>query len=435
MTNQKKLIKRRDAVKFGLQGLAALYGASVVRPDFAWSVGGTAPNNGRTIVLLIKAGGQDMVRSMPFLTSIATNFQSVRPSLHIPPGNALNVLNGQIGLHANYAPLVPIVQAGKLKVIMSCGFEQHSGSHEDATTHMSHGARHLSGVNSSNGWIGKAKDHFALNEFSVVGFGTGNRMDLRASPPGIALGSNLSSFNYSSLSNNFGGSNNSTFAQEILGESLVLFGEQGATASAQVRSSHETVSKSIVQVSQVQAQTLTTTFPNTTLGTNFANAAKFLRWNAATNPGRNSLLVLSQGGYDTHENEANALDNLIAVEGNALKAFYDELIASSLLNNVVVVSISEFSRTLRENSGLGTDHAKATSIMLYGGGVNGSGANCVYGQLATASDITSRNYIPTAVHYHDVVKELMLWWGAAQSDIDVIVPEKPPVSNALGLFV
>lgn len=435
MANNKKLVSRRDALKYGLQGLAALYGTSVINPDFAWAAGGTAPSNGRTIVLLIKQGGQDMVRSMPYLTSISTNFQSVRPSLHIAPGSALNVLNGEIGLHANYSPLVPIVQAGKLKVVMSCGFEQHSGSHEDATTHMCHGARHLSGVNASNGWIGKTKDHFALNEFSVVGFGTGNRMDLRATPPGIALRSNLASFAYGSLSTSFGGSNNATFAQEILGESLVLFGEQGTTAPAQVRSSHETVSKSIVQVSQVQAQTLTTTFPNTTLGTNFANAAKFLRWNAANNPGKNSLLVLAQGGYDTHENEANVLDNLITIEANALKAFYDELSAASLLNSVVVVSISEFSRTLRENSGLGTDHAKATNIMVLGGGVNGSGSSSVYGQLATASDITTRNYIPTAVHYHDIVKELLLWWGAAGSDVDVIVPEKPPVSNTVGLFV
>ena len=116
MVDQMKLLKRRDAMRLGLQGLAALYGASALQRDFAWAAGGTAPQTGRTIVLLVKEGGQDMVRSMPYLTSVAANFQSARPSLHIAPASALDVLNGQIGLHANYAPLVPIVQAGNLKV-------------------------------------------------------------------------------------------------------------------------------------------------------------------------------------------------------------------------------------------------------------------------------------------------------------------------------
>jgi uncharacterized protein (DUF1501 family) len=432
----KKSVKRRDVLKLGLQGVAALYGASCIAPDFAWAAGGTAPRRGKTIVLLIKSGGQDMVRSMPYLNAgLATEFRSARPSLHIEPGNALNILNGQIGLHANYSALTPIAQAGKLKIITSCGFEEHSGSHEDATSHMSHGARHLTGKNSSNGWIGKTKDHFGLDEFTVIGFGTTNRLDLRGSPGGIALSSNLSNFNYLSLSSSYGGSNNSSFAQEIRSESLALFGETGTTASGQIKSAQDLVSNSITKVGLVQAQPLTTTFPTGTLATNFANAAKFLRWNMINNPNKNSLLVLTQGGYDTHENEAVGLDELISIEGNALKAFYDEMSSAGLLNSVAVVSISEFSRTLRENSGLGTDHAKATNIMLMGGGVNGSGQSSVYGELATASDITNRNYIPTSVHYHDVVKELLVWWGASLNDVDVIVPEKPPVSNALGLFV
>jgi uncharacterized protein (DUF1501 family) len=428
-------LTRRNAIKLGLQSATALYGIGCMPRDFAYAAGGSAPQNGRTLVLLIKNGGQDMVRSMPFLGNIADELSTVRPNLHITPGNALHILNNDIGLHLNYDPLTPIAEAGKLKVVLACGFEKHSGSHQEAISHMSHGARHLVGSAATNGWIAKAKDHLRLDNFSVIGFGTGNIMDLRAiTGPGLALGNDLGFFKLSNLSKEHGGDyDNAQFAQEVLIESLALISEPNESVIGQVKQSHQTVTQSIQVVADIETQPLITMFPKSTLGKNFSNAAKFLKWNAVKTPTKNSLLVITVGGYDTHENEASQLDNLIASEASCLRAFYDEMALAGLNKKVTVVSISEFSRTLKENSGRGTDHAKATNIMVIGGDINGGGNNSVYGPLATSSDI-SRNYIPTTVHYYDVVKELLLWWGAQMSDIEVIVPEKPPVNNTIGLF-
>ena len=78
------------------------------------------------------------------------------------------------------------------------------------------------------------------------------------------------------------------------------------------------------------------------------------------------------GGWDTHVNQgsdqgqlAGRLDEL----GRALAAFAQDL--GERLADVVVLTMSEFGRTVRENGTGGTDHGHATAMFVLGGGVRG----------------------------------------------------------------
>ena len=78
------------------------------------------------------------------------------------------------------------------------------------------------------------------------------------------------------------------------------------------------------------------------------------------------------GGWDTHVGEgggsgylANRFDEL----GRGLAAFSDELDAR--WKETVVVVVSEFGRTLRENGNRGTDHGHGSVYWVLGGKVNG----------------------------------------------------------------
>jgi uncharacterized protein (DUF1501 family) len=81
------------------------------------------------------------------------------------------------------------------------------------------------------------------------------------------------------------------------------------------------------------------------------------------------------GGWDHHVNEVGAkpsvgqLANVLGELGNALAAFYTDL--GDRMEDVVVVTMSEFGRTAKENGNRGTDHGHANVMFAMGGAVQG----------------------------------------------------------------
>jgi uncharacterized protein (DUF1501 family) len=78
------------------------------------------------------------------------------------------------------------------------------------------------------------------------------------------------------------------------------------------------------------------------------------------------------GGWDTHVNEGaaqGALANNLGSLGRGLQAFSQSL--GTEWNNTVVVVLSEFGRTFRENGNRGTDHGHGTVYWVLGGGISG----------------------------------------------------------------
>ena len=84
------------------------------------------------------------------------------------------------------------------------------------------------------------------------------------------------------------------------------------------------------------------------------------------------LGFIDVGGWDTHVGEGaaqGALATNLASLGRGLQAFSVSL--GSEWNNTVVVVVSEFGRTFRENGNRGTDHGHGTVYWVLGGAVNG----------------------------------------------------------------
>ena len=81
------------------------------------------------------------------------------------------------------------------------------------------------------------------------------------------------------------------------------------------------------------------------------------------------------GGWDHHVNELGArpsegvLANLLREFGQSLSAFWHDM--GDRMDDVVVVTMSEFGRTARENGNRGTDHGHANGMFVMGGGVQG----------------------------------------------------------------
>jgi uncharacterized protein (DUF1501 family) len=86
-----------------------------------------------------------------------------------------------------------------------------------------------------------------------------------------------------------------------------------------------------------------------------------------------NLGFVDVGGWDTHVNQGAAtgyLADRLGELGRALAGFAEE-IGPAGWRDTVVVTISEFGRTFRENGDRGTDHGHGSVYWVLGGGING----------------------------------------------------------------
>jgi uncharacterized protein (DUF1501 family) len=108
-------------------------------------------------------------------------------------------------------------------------------------------------------------------------------------------------------------------------------------------------------------------YPAGRFGTGLAQIARLIKADVGL-----ELAFTEIGGWDTHANEGGAtgqLANRLKELGEALAAFYRDL--GDRMDDVVVLTMSEFGRTARENGNRGTDHGHANVMFAMGSRVRG----------------------------------------------------------------
>jgi uncharacterized protein (DUF1501 family) len=81
------------------------------------------------------------------------------------------------------------------------------------------------------------------------------------------------------------------------------------------------------------------------------------------------------GGWDHHGNVNQQLQNVLRQFSSAIAAFSQDM--GDRMEDIVLVTMSEFGRTAEENGNAGTDHGHGSLMMVLGGPVQGGK---VYGQ-------------------------------------------------------
>jgi uncharacterized protein (DUF1501 family) len=199
----------------------------------------------------------------------------------------------------------------------------------------------------------------------------------------------------------------------------------------------------------------TTAFPNTGIGNQLKQIAKLIKIRDAVGiTMKRQIFFCSVGGFDTHTNEtgtdptnpgsgggqSGTQGALMAQLGQAMRAFYDEMVAQGLSNNVTTFTLSDFGRTLQPSgSGSGTvgsDHAWGSHAFIMGGSVvggtfygstrpDGTGLPFGYPELRLGGpDDTNSNrgqWIPTTA-IDQYAATLANWYGLAVSDRASVFP-------------
>jgi len=127
------------------------------------------------------------------------------------------------------------------------------------------------------------------------------------------------------------------------------------------------------------------------------------------------------GGWDTHANQGSSrgqLANRLKDLGDSLAALYRDL--GDRMRNVVLVTMTEFGRAVRQNGSGGTDHGHASCLFVAGGPVKGGK---VYGQwpgLAPEQLYEGRDLALTT-DFRDVFSEIVVTHLGAR-DVSRVFP-------------
>jgi uncharacterized protein (DUF1501 family) len=127
------------------------------------------------------------------------------------------------------------------------------------------------------------------------------------------------------------------------------------------------------------------------------------------------------GGWDTHANQGSSrgqLANRLKDLGDSLSALYRDL--GDQMRNIVLVTMTEFGRAVRQNGSGGTDHGHASCLFVAGGPVKGGK---VYGQwpgLAPEQLYEGRDLALTT-DFRDVFSEIVITHLGAR-DVSRVFP-------------
>jgi uncharacterized protein (DUF1501 family) len=357
------IMNRRYFLKSGGIALASI-GMSLSAPSFLERVVlGNAITGGKrkTLIAIFQRGAVDGLNMVvPFGES---KYYELRPSIAIRKPETGNVetainLDGFFGLHPSMSAFKPLWDSKRLAIIHASGSPDNTRSHFDAQDYMESATP---GVKStSDGWLNRylqSKKDSDESSFRAVSMTRTMPRVLQGRAPAVAM-ANLSDFAI-----------------------------RAGKSSANLQGGFEAI------YAERNNDALAGTGRETFAAVNYlkkANPAQYQPENGAQyprNPFGNSLLQIAQlikagvglevafteiGGWDTHVNQGNArgqLANLLQQFSSGIAALYQDL--GQRMDDVVVLTMSEFGRTVRENGNRGTDHGHANAMFVMGNGVRG----------------------------------------------------------------
>ena len=281
-----------------------------------------------------------------------------------PFGSVID-LDGKFGLNAGLRPLKGLWDKKQLAIVEATGSPDPSRSHFEAQDYMESGTPGKTG----NGWLNRALPDDGPDASPLRAVALSKRLprSLRGDHEAIALG-NTQEFNISDQDR-----------LAILKNMYSLTPDQALRRTAKDAFEAMKILQSMGKQQPMNPEQRTVSFIGAggpvqnnrstypaggELGRNLQQLARLIKSDAGV-----EAAFAEVDGWDHHQNENGQLGNLLNQFSNAIAAFSDDL--GDRMEDVVIVTMSEFGRTVEENGAGGTDHGHGSMMMVLGGPVQG----------------------------------------------------------------
>ena len=345
--------------------LAAACGAGAVCGGLpAWAQSAQVQDRPKRLVLIFLRGAVDGLHVLAPYTESA--YRQSRPTLALAsPGQEGGVLDldGHFGLHPALADLMPLWQAGRLGFVHASGSPLPTRSHFDAQDFMETAEDTRKQV--ADGWLNRVLGQLPTPPQQA---GAARALSVGATLPRIFAGNQP----VATLAAGAAAMRPTVLDHARVADAFAaMYGgqDQLSLAYQASRAAHRELMASMdpkdlqaEMLASAQGAPLSAGFPQSA-----ARLAQMLRKDA-----RIQLAFMALGGWDTHANQGAAKGQLatrLAPLGQGLAALTVGL--GDVLDDTMVVVMSEFGRTVKQNGNQGTDHGHGNVMWLLGGHMKG----------------------------------------------------------------
>jgi uncharacterized protein (DUF1501 family) len=285
------------------------------------------------------------------------SYYAMRPTINIPKKSVLD-LDGFFGLHPAMSPFQPLWKQKHLAIVHAAGSPDPTRSHFDAQDFMESGTPGIKGT--GDGWLNRALRDLAPDQsaFRAIALGPSLPRILSGKERAVAV-NNLNDFSVGGKNPNGAPMSNTFEAMYDHSVDTVLHGTGQETFDAV---------KTLKAADPAHyPPAANANYPRGRFGDSLKQLAQLIKANLGV-----QVAFADIGGWDHHVNEGSTQGQIANVLGDfsqSIAAFWTDL--GDLGEDTVVVSMSEFGRTARENGNRGTDHGHANVMFVLGGPVQG----------------------------------------------------------------
>jgi uncharacterized protein (DUF1501 family) len=348
------MLSRRAFLKNGSLAMVSLGFA----PDFVARAAEAARARRRVLVAVFQRGAVDGLNMVVPFGERA--YYAGRPSIAIAtpnrPDGAID-LDGFFGLHPRMAPLAALFSRGELAIVHAAGSQHDTRSHFDAQDYMESGTPGVK--NTRDGWLNRylhAREHAEASPFRAVALAPALPRALQGAAPALAIG-RLGQFGVRPGASS--GAMSASFEAQYAEAADSLLGPTGREAFEAVRM--------LEQADIGGTPAGGAEYPRSGFGEAMRQIAQLVSADVGL-----EVAFAELGQWDHHANEGGAagqLANRLDDFARGIAAFTTDL--GDRMSDVVVITMSEFGRAVRENGNRGTDHGHGNAMLVVGGPVKG----------------------------------------------------------------
>lgn len=332
----------------------------------------------KTLVCIFQRGAMDGLMAVTPFTDVY--LKAARPTLFMSaakdnPVKPLIDLDGRFGLHPSMGAFEPLFREKRLAIVHGIGSPNNTRSHFDAQDYMESGTPFNKGT--SSGWLNRAvgllgHDAATITPFQAVSLTAAMPRSFYGDHPSVAI-SNLQDFAVQMRGNPAGSALAAKGFEELYGQTAPgLLKTTGRESFDAVKMLQQSDIKNYKPANAA-------VYPTTALGNALKQIAQLIKMNVGL-----EVAFAESGGWDTHYNQGTD-DGVFARNvtdlSNCIAAFWTDL--GQYQDDVTVMSMTEFGRTVHQNGTGGTDHGRASCNFILGNDVNGGK---VHGDINALSD-------------------------------------------------
>lgn len=388
-------MKRRNFIRNSVLASGSLFIPSFLKPfelkrnEFS--------SNPRSLVIIQLSGGNDGLNTVvPFTNDL---YYQKRSSIAVPSNEVLK-LNDKLGFNPSLASLNEVYNNGWMSIVNSVGYPNPDRSHfrsMDIWHTASNSDEYLSA-----GWIGKYLDsNCSTCQYSYTAIEVDDTLSLALkgdSRKGIAA---------KDANQLYKATRDPFFKQIISNYNSDTLNEQNLGYLYKTMIETYSSAEYIYQKSKIYNNNFE--YPDTAFAKQLKTISTFINSGLDTR-----VYYVTLSGFDTHIAQKVQQDRLLKVYADAVAAFLKDLKSKNKLEDVLVMTFSEFGRRVEQNASNGTDHGTANNIFLMGGKLTKTG---VFNDAPNLSDLDEGD-LKFQIDFRNIYATLLdKWLGVDGSSI------------------